>query len=309
MKIVFMGTPHFAIPALEKLIDSDHTIVGVFTKPAKPAGRGYKEILTPVHDVTIKHSLPVYTPSTFKDPNNVKQLRDLQPDVIVVTAYGLILRKEVLEIPKYGCINIHPSKLPRWRGAAPIQHTILSGDKETAVCIMQMDEGMDTGNILAQRDFEVPSKMTAKELHDLSANIGSEMLIETIETLEKGSAKPQKQSLDGITYANKINRDSEVINWYKTSFEIFNQIRTFSPKPGAFFSHNGENIKIITAEHEDLDHSFCAGEVVDDTLSIACAKGIIKPTLLQREGKKMIYTDAFLRGFPISKGTKLVKGS
>jgi methionyl-tRNA formyltransferase len=305
MKVIFMGTPDFAVPALQDLINSDHEIVGVFTKPPKPAGRGYQEIKSKVHILAEESGLPVFTPSTFKEVKNVEQFKKLNADVAVVAAYGLILRKEILDAPKYGCINIHPSRLPRWRGAAPIQHTILSGDKETSVCVMQMDEGMDTGDILLQKDLEVPTEMTAKDLHDKTAIIGGEMITQVLDQINNGSANPVAQSTEGVLYAAKITRDSERINWHKNAEEIFNQIRTFSPRPGAFFRYEAENIKIITADFAMVKHSGKQGEVLDNKLSIACKEGVLKPKLLQREGKKMIYTDAFLRGFPIPIGAIL----
>jgi methionyl-tRNA formyltransferase len=301
-----MGTPDFAVPALQSLIDSDHEIVGVYTKPPKPAGRGYHEIKSKIHELAEKHNLPVFVPSTFKELRNVEQFKSLNADVAVVAAYGLILRKDILETPKFGCINIHPSKLPRWRGAAPLQHTILSGDKETSVCVMQMDEGMDTGDIIIQQNLEVPIEMTTKELHDKTAQIGAELVLQTLVQISKGTVVRTKQREDGLVYATKITRDHEIINWFKPAEEIYNQIRAFSPRPAAQFSCNGEVIKIIAATFSLDDSGQKVGTVIDDNLSIACGKGVITPTLLQREGRKMIYTDAFLRGYSIPKGTSLI---
>ncbi len=301
-----MGTPDFSVPTLQALIESDHQIVGVYTKPPKPAGRGYKEVKSKIHELAEKHNLPVFVPSTFKEPRNVEQFKSLNADIAVVVAYGLILRKDILESPKFGCINIHPSKLPRWRGAAPLQHTILAGDKETAVCVMQMDEGMDTGDIIIQQDLNVPIEMTAKELHDLTSAIGAELVLRTLEQIASGTMTKNKQTEKGLIYATKITRDHEIINWHKSAEEIYNQIRTFTPRPAAFFKYNGEVIKVISAKFSNNDSGQKAGTVTDDELSIACGKGVVTPTLLQREGKKMIYTDAFLRGFPIAKGTNLI---
>ncbi len=301
-----MGTPDFSVPTLQALINSKHEIVGVYTKPPKPAGRGYQEVKSKVHELAEKNNLPVLVPSTFKEPRNVEQLKALGADIAVVVAYGLILRKDVLEAPKLGCINVHPSKLPRWRGAAPLQHTILSGDKETAVCIMQMDEGMDTGDIIIQQDVPVPQEMTAKELHDLTALIGAELVIKALDQFENGTVKRIKQIEEGLVYATKITRDHEIINWFKSAEEIYNQIRTFSPRPGAYFTYKGEVVKIISATFSAENSGEKAGMVLDDNLSIACGSGVLHPTLLQREGRKMIYTDAFLRGFQIFKGISLI---
>lgn len=306
MKVVFMGTPDFAVPALQKLIESKHAIIGVYTKPPKPAGRGYQELKSKVHLLAEKHNLTVLVPSTLRTDINFKQLQDLQPDVIVVAAYGLILPQSVLDLPKYGCINIHPSKLPRWRGAAPIQHTILSGDKETAVCIMQMDAGLDTGDILLQKDLAVPEIMTAYQLHDKAAQIGGEMVLEVLDILQSGEAKPIKQTEEGLVYATKLNREDELINWEKSAFEINCQIRTFTPRPAAYFRFDNEVIKVIEATYIADSHTYKSGEVVDDNLKIACGGGgFLQPMLLQREGKKQIYTDAFLRGFSIPRGSLL----
>ncbi len=301
-----MGTPDFSVPTLQALIESQHEIVGVYTKPPKPAGRGYQEVKSKIHELAEKHNLPVFVPSTFKEPRNVEQFKSLNADIAVVVAYGLILRKEILESPKFGCINVHPSKLPRWRGAAPLQHTILAGDKETAVCIMQMDEGMDTGDIIIQQDLNVPIEMTAKELHDVTSQIGSELVLKVLDQIASGTMTRVKQTEEGLIHATKITRDHEIINWHKSAEEIYNQIRTFTPRPAAFFKYNGEVVKIISAKFSNESSEQKAGTVTDDKLSIACGKGVITPTLLQREGKKMIYTDAFLRGFPIAKGTNLI---
>lgn len=306
MKIIFMGTPYFAVPTLEKLLASEHDVIAVYTKEPKKAGRGQNEIKSPIHQLAEAHNIKVFTPKTLRGEEALQEFNALQADVAVVAAYGLLLPKAILESTKYGCINLHPSKLPRWRGAAPIQHTILSGDKETAICIMQMDEGMDTGDILMQRELPVPAQMTAAELHDLASHIGADMMIETLNALQLGGLDSHKQSEEGATHARKINRDDEKLDWGKSSFLVNCQIRTFSPKPGAYFTYSGENIKVLEAQYDDsLQHNYVPGEVIDDNLSIACAHGVLKPTLLQREGRKMIYVEAFLRGFQIPKGVQL----
>jgi methionyl-tRNA formyltransferase len=194
--------------------------------------------------------------------------------------------------------------LPRWRGAAPIQRTILAGDLNTEVCIMQMDEGMDTGDILLKQEVSIHEQMTSKELHDLAAEIGGKLVLDTVSAIAMGAIKPVKQSMDGVLHAAKLTRADELINWQKSAFEIYCQIRAFSPRPGAYFKYNNEVIKIIQADYIAGDASqFQPGEVVDAEFTIACGDGFLKPTLLQREGRKMIYNDAFLRGFPIAPGT------
>ena len=306
MKIVFMGTPHFALPTLQALIDSGHDILAIYTKEPKKAGRGQQESKSPVHQLAEKNSLNILTPATLRSQDAIDQLQSLKPDVAVVVAYGLILPQSILDIPKHGCINLHPSKLPRWRGAAPLQHTILSGDKETDICTMQMDKGMDTGDVILREAFSIPDDMTASMLHDEAAKIGSSLIIETLKQIESGTAIRTKQSEIGVTHAGKISRDDEKIDWNKSSYLVNCQIRTFSPRPGAYFTYNGENIKVLKASYDDsYTHNAEAGSVLDDDLSIACGTGILRPELLQREGRKMIYRDAFLRGFVIQKGSKL----
>lgn len=305
MKIIFMGTPDFAVPTLKKLISSKHEIIAVYTKPPKPSGRGYAESKSPIHLIAEENNIKVFTPSTLKTPETIEEFKNLKADTAVVAAYGLILPQAILEASKHGCINIHPSKLPRWRGAAPLQHTILAGDKETAICIMQMDTGMDTGDILAEKNLTLDDKITAKELHDKTSEIGADMVLEALDLLEKGQINRQKQNSDGVTHAHKITKEHEKINWNKTAFEINCQIRTLSPRPGAYFKFNEENIKIIQADYSMEKHDYEPGTVSDDKLTIACKTGFIYPKLLQREGKKMIYTDAFLRGFNIAKGAVL----
>lgn len=302
-----MGTPHFAVPTLQALIDSEHEIVAVYTMPPRPAGRGQQELQTPIHQLASANGLSVRTPKNFKDPKDVEEFQALDADVAVVTAYGVIVPQVILDGTKYGCINIHPSKLPRWRGAAPLQHTILSGDKETSICIMQMDKGMDTGDILMEKHVDVPADMTASDLHDLTSKMGASMLLETLAHVKDGSIQRTVQSTEGVTHARKIERSDEKIVWSDTAYMVNARIRTFSPRPGAYFVYNGQNIKVLQAEiDESAQHHATPGTVLDNDLGIACGKGILKPTLLQREGKKMMYRDAFLRGFPIPKGSVLV---
>jgi len=305
MKVVFMGTPHFAAPALKKIIESNHEIVGVYTKMPKPAGRGFKESKSVIYRLAEENNLPLFTPKNFKDSHDLEQLKALNPDVIVVAAYGLILNKEVLSTPKYCCLNIHPSSLPRWRGAAPIQRAVFSGDKETSVCIMKMDEGLDTGDVVLRRDFPVDEKTTAYELHDYCAELGAQLTLEAMELLEKGIATFTKQSEDGLVYAEKLTPKDEIINFTDDVFKISCQIRALAPKPAAYFKFKDEIIKIIEAEFERRNHDLKPGTVADDNFTIAANGGFIKPKLVQRQGKKMIYTDAFLRGFKIEKGDVL----
>lgn len=306
MKIVFMGTPKFSVPTLEKIIASNHEVVAVYTKPPKPAGRGKQELKSPVHLLSEQYSIPISTPNSLRSDQEAEKLSALKPDVVIVVAYGLILPRSILDIPKICALNLHPSKLPRWRGAAPLQRTILAGDKESGVCIMKMDEGMDTGDVFLKHEFSVSEEMTIQELSDYTSNIGAEMMVRALDILAADPKHPSvKQTEEGVVYADKLKSEDEIINWHQPVRMVNCQIRAFSPKPGAYFRYKGEVIKIIVAEYEEYEHSFTPGLVIDDHLTVACSKGVIKPQLLQRQGRKMIYTDAFLRGFPIKQGTIL----
>ncbi|MSO13235.1 methionyl-tRNA formyltransferase [Rickettsiales endosymbiont of Trichoplax sp. H2] len=307
MKIVFMGSPEFACPTLEKLANSNNEVVAVYTKAPKNSGRGMKEVKSAIHKLSEKFSLNIFVPKKLKDPDALNQFKEINPDIAIVAAYGLIIPKEFLEIPKFGFINIHPSDLPRWRGAAPIQRTIMAGDNKTAICIMRMDEGLDTGDIILRKKIILDNTLTAKELHDKCSKLGADMILEALKLFETNKVIYRKQDSIGITYAEKISSQEELLDFNLTAVEVNNVIRALSPKPGAYFIYNNEIIKIICATTEENNEKHQPGTVIDNNLSIACKDSILKPTLLQRQGRKMIYTDAFLRGFNITKGTKLNK--
>ncbi len=305
MKIVFMGTPDFAIPAFEVLLNSGHQVLAAYTREAKPFGRGKKLTKSPVHILAEKHGIQAYTPKNFKNNQDVEDLKALDADIIVVVAYGLIIPPALLKAFKYGVINIHPSKLPRWRGAAPIQRCIMAGDKETAICIMQMDEGLDTGDIILEKSYPIPENITSNQLSHLLANQGANLLLEALEKIEDGTAEWKKQSDEGITYANKISKEEGEINWDLDARSVNCMIRGLSPRPGAYFVYNNERIKIITAEYDLKEVNYSPGTVIDGHLTIACGKGTIKPTLVQRRGREMVYTEAFLRGFSVHIGANI----
>ena len=294
-QVIFMGTPHFALPALQGLIDSAHEIVAVYTAPPKPAGRGKDIKKSAVHELAEKHGLNVLTPASLKN----EQLP--AADIAVVAAYGILLPEHILNAPKFGCINIHPSLLPRWRGAAPIQRTIMAGDTLTAVCIMQMDKGLDTGDILMQGNFEVEPNMTAGELHDFCAKLGAEMVLGCLTAA--GNITPIRQSLEGVTYAKKITKDDEVIDWADSAENIRNKIRGLNPFPGAYFMHDGKKMKVFEVEVEAGDGK--NGEVLDDKLLIACRENAVRIKKLQKEGKRPMTATEFLNGSAILKGTIL----
>ncbi|WPX97223.1 Methionyl-tRNA formyltransferase [Candidatus Bandiella woodruffii] len=302
-----MGSPEFAAPTLLALVSTQHQVIAVYTKPPSYSGRGLQENKSVIHNLAEKFDISVMTPKRLRDSENIEVFRSFAPDIVVVAAYGLIIPKEFLQIPKYGFINVHPSDLPRWRGAAPIQRTIMAGDTKTAICIMQMDEGVDTGDIILRKEILLDDQITAKELHDMCAETGGKMVLETLSLIEQKKVLHKKQSDIGVTYAEKIQSNEEKIDFNLGAIEINCKIRTLSPRPGAYFFYNNEIIKIIKAQVVDLKHDFEPGMVIDDNLSIACKEGVIKPILLQRQGKKMIYTDAFLRGFNIPAGNKVQK--
>jgi methionyl-tRNA formyltransferase len=301
MNIIFMGSPDFALPTLEALIASEHTVVGVYSQPPKPAGRGKKDRKTAIHTLAEKHSLPVFTPKSLKGKKEQDDFKTLSADIAVVAAYGLILPKAILSACPKGCINIHPSLLPRWRGAAPIQRTIMAGDKETGVCIMQMDEGLDTGDILVQEMLEIEEHMNAGLLHDSLAELGAQLILQTL----KNNYVPKPQGEKDTTYAEKISKQEAAIDWSLDAKVIYNHIRGLSPWPGAYFTFNGERIKLLAAEWHEPDHRAPAGTALDEHLTISCGKGTLTPLELQRAGKKPMPRDVFLRGFDIPTGTVL----
>jgi methionyl-tRNA formyltransferase len=307
MKVVFMGTPQFALPTLKALAESSHEIVAVYTQPPRPAGRGQKDTPSPVHQYALENNIPVYTPTSLKTPEAQAEFAAHKADVTVVVAYGLLLPKPILEAYPRGCINVHPSKLPRWRGAAPIQRTIMAGDKETSICIMQMDAGLDTGDILYEETEFVPDFADSGELHDMLAEQAGPMILLTLDALQKGSITPRKQSSEGVTYAKKITKEECRIDWNQPAEHIKNQIRGLSPSPGAYFMYKGEKIKVFTASASSMRHfsDVAPGTTIDNHLVVACGKGILSMQELQRAGKSPLMSQEFLKGFPIPPGSIL----
>ncbi len=300
MRIIFMGSPDFAVPSLNALVDAGHEVVAVYSQPPRPAGRGKGERKTAVHERAEALGIAVCTPRTLRDDEEQARFRALDADLAVVAAYGLILPREILEAPKGGCINVHASLLPRWRGAAPIQRAILAGDDVTGVTIMRMDEGLDTGPMLAT--WETPIVIeTAGMLTDELAEAGARLLQEVL--AEPLAYPPVAQPDEGATYAPKISKSETSIDFARSALEIERQVRALSPSPGAFFEANGERIKILYAE--DDEGSGAPGTVLDDELTIACGVGVLIPVQVQRAGRGVMTPGELLRGFPIPKGTKL----
>lgn len=298
-KIIFMGTPNFALPALQAIIDDqDFEIVAVYSKEPQIAGRGHKLQNSPIHNLALQNNLKIFTPKTLKNPEVQKEFADLKADIAVVVAYGLLLPKEILQAPKFGCINIHPSLLPRWRGASPIQRTIMAGDTETGVDIIQMDEGLDSGDILAEERFSLDDQINYQELADKTAKIGARLVIQTLKNLRDQKINPKKQDNSKAVYAHKLNKEEFAIDWNFSASEINNKIRGLSGCGSAYFKLNGEKIKIHQAKIiNELPHNYAAGEIIIYKLTIACKTGVIQPQILQRAGKNKMTLGEFLRGF------------
>lgn len=305
LSIVFMGTPEFAVPSLRALHEAGHKIVAVYTQPPRPAGRGQKETPSPVQDYAEAHKLPVFTPESLKTPEAQSQFTSHKADVAVVVAYGLLLPKPILTAYPIGCINVHPSLLPRWRGAAPIQRTIMAGDRETAVTIMQMDEGLDTGDMLLVEKYPIPEGTDAGTLHDTLAEKAGPLLLKTLQGLAQKTITPVPQPNSGVGYAKKITRDESRINWNQPAETLYHHILGLAPSPGAFFEYRNEKIKIFDTAYESAPATAKPGTIMDDALGIACNPGVLHPKTLQRSGKKRMSAEELLRGFSIPKGTVL----
>ena len=296
-----MGTPDFAVPTLRALCDAGHEIVMVYTQPPRPAGRGQKPRPSPVQAFAESRGLPVRTPTSLKSDEDRNAFAALRPDAAVVVAYGLILPKPVLAAPRFGCLNLHASLLPRWRGAAPLQRAIMSGDSETGVAVMQMEAGLDTGPVLASQRWPIDDTTTTPGLHDQLAEIGAPLMVETLEALAAGTATATPQPEDGVTYAAKIDKAEARIDWNRPAIDIDRQIRALNPFPGAWFETDGQRIKVHAAAVVEGDGQ--PGEVLDDRLTVACGKGALRLIRLQRQGKSAVDADAFLRGFAVERGT------
>ena len=299
-----MGTPEFSVPALKKLIEAkDHQVVGVFTQTAKAKGRGLKEANSSVQNLANAHNIPVYTPKTLRNQEAADLINSITADIIVVVAYGFIIPENILNSKKYGCLNIHPSRLPKYRGAAPLQRTIIDGETSTAVCIMQMDAGLDTGDIILEQDFELTSNISLPELHDKCAQLGADLLIQVLDRIETLPRIPQKES--GVSYAHKLTKQEGKIDWSDSSYKIDCKIRGMNPWPGTYFEYEGKIIKILQASCKNTDHDHKAGLVLNDRLEVACGKGILVIEKVQLSGRAPLAADEFLRGFKIPPGALL----
>lgn len=300
MRIAFMGTPDFAVPTLDALVDAGHEVVAVYSQPPRRAGRGKALRPSPVQERAEALGIAARTPFTLRDAEEQAAFAALGLDVAVVAAYGLILPVPVLEAPRLGCLNVHGSLLPRWRGAAPIHRAILAGDAATGVTIMGMEKGLDTGPMYLSRETAIDGK-TAGELTQELAHMGAAMMVEVLGDLTR--FPPLRQPEDGVTYAAKIEKHEARLDFTRSATEVERQVRAFNPVPGAFLEHEGERIKILAAEVANL--SGAPGTVLDGTLTIACSAGAIAPALVQRAGRAVMRPSELLRGFAIPVGTRL----
>lgn len=310
MRVIFMGTPEIGVPTLREIVAHGHEVVAVYSQPPRPAGRGHKEQKGAVHRAADELNLPVFTPRNFKNPDEVAAFAAHDADVAIVVAYGLLLPKAILDAPKYGCLNLHGSKLPRWRGAAPIQRAIMAGDKETALMVMQMDEGLDTGPVALSEPIAITPEMNAGELHDRMSILGADLMVRALSALERESLTFTPQPEQGATYAKKIDKAETRILFAQAASAVHNHIRGLSPHPGAWceMELGGEMQRVKILQSEVTSGTGIPGTILDDDLSIACAQGAIRVLRLQRAGKGAMSTDEFLRGSGSLKGQVLTDG-
>ncbi|WP_299642439.1 methionyl-tRNA formyltransferase [Devosia sp.] len=297
MKIIFMGTPEFAVPTLTEIVSTGHEVVAVYTRAPKPAGRGQAERKSPVHEAAEGFGIPVFTPRSLKQAPEQEVFASLDADVAVVVAYGLILPKPILEAPRLGCLNLHGSLLPRWRGAAPIQRAVMAGDKRTGVMVMQMDEGLDTGAVGLVEEMPIGPDMTSGELHDKMMLVGADLMSRALAALDRGSLHFTPQSEEGVTYAKKIDKAEARIDWTRPADEVHNLIRGLSPFPGAWFelALNGAPTRIKALRSTLVAGQGAPGTILPD-LTITCGTGAVRLTAVQREGKGAMDAATFLRG-------------
>jgi methionyl-tRNA formyltransferase len=308
VRIAFLGTPAFAVPTLKALVEAGHDVAAVYTRAPKPAGRRGLELTpSPVHAFADAHGLPVLTPKTLRDPTAVDSFAALGIGLAVVVGYGLILPPAILAVPRHGCLNLHPSLLPRWRGAAPIQRPIMAGDTETAAAIMMMEEGLDTGPIALEERVPIPPDATAAEMHDTLAAIGARLMVEALDGVAAGTLRFRPQAEDGIVYATKIDKAEARIDWSQPARRIHDTIRGLSPFPGAWFEADlgkgAERIKVLRSR--TADRVGTPGTTLDDALTIACGDGAVQLVEIQPAGKKPMSADAYLLGTRVAAGTRL----
>ncbi|MGE4219017.1 MAG: methionyl-tRNA formyltransferase [Alphaproteobacteria bacterium] len=303
MRIVFMGSPDFSVPILDALLAAGHSVAAVYAQPPRPAGRGQHERPCPVHAFAAARGLAVRTPRSLRDAQAQQAFAELDADVAVVAAYGLILPAPVLAAPRHGCINVHASLLPRWRGAAPIQRAIEAGDAETGVTIMQMEAGLDTGPMLLAESVPIGPAATAADLHDALAALGARLIVAALDRLAAGTLAATPQPEAGVTYARKLTPQDGRLDWTQPAADLVRKIRAFTPWPGAWFTLDGQRIKALAAEA--AKGTGAPGTVLDDRLTVACGTGALRLLRVQREGRQAMDAGAFLRGRSVTPGTAL----
>ncbi len=313
MKVIFMGTPEFSVPTLNALIQSKHEVVACYTQPDKPKGRGKKMMMTPVKELCLEHQIPVYQPKRIRHAEEVQKFKAIQADVAVVIAYGQILPHEILSHPRYGCLNIHASLLPKYRGAAPYQWAILRGEKETGITTMQMDVGMDTGDMLLKSTLNIASDETAGSLHDRLMVLGGDLILETLDGIEAGTLKPIQQQEDEATYAPMLKKEEGNIDWSQSAKEIEQKIRGLCPWPSAYSYFNGDLIKLWKAEVEMSPIGLNVEKKGIGTIchidknrgiGVCCGQGILYIQCLQEQGKKRMEIKDYLNGHTLNIGDK-----
>lgn len=308
LRIVFMGTPQFSVPSLQAIAANGHQVVAVYSQPPRPAGRGMADRKSPVHEAAEALGSPVLTPKSLKGADEQEIFRAHGADAVVVIAYGLLLPKPVLEAPRFGCYNLHASKLPRWRGAAPIQRAIMAGDAETAAIVMRMDEGLDTGPVCLETAVSIGHAMTAGELHDALSIAGAPLVIEALDRLEAGTLPSRPQAAEGVTYAAKIEKQEARMDFSRSAIGVHNHVRGLSPFPGAWFEAapeggKPERIKVLRTEVVDLAGE--PGVALDSALTIGCGQGAVRLIDVQRAGKRVMDAQEFLRGFSFPKDSRV----
>jgi len=298
-RIAFMGTPNFAVPILNSLLNTHYDVVAVYTQPPRPVGRGYKLSPSPIHEIAQTRKIPVFTPPSLKAEEAQTQWKSLDLDVAIVAAYGLILPKAILEAPRWGCINVHASLLPRWRGAAPIQRAILNGDSETGVTIMKMDEGLDTGDMLLMEKTPISPTTTSSQLHTTLSHLGAEALLKALPSYISGTLQPTPQPQIGITYAEKLAKKEGQLDWHLPAAFLERKIRALNPWPGTWFDIGNDRIKVLNAIVVPLPSPQPPGTILDNHLTVACGEQALRLVLVQKVGKSALHVDDFLRGYEL----------
>jgi len=307
LRTIFMGTPDFAVPTLSALLGHGHEIVACYSRAPAPAGRGMALRLSPVHQAAERFGIPVLTPSTLRTPEALDEFRSHQADVAIVVAYGMLLPKDILDVPPLGCLNLHASLLPRWRGAAPIQRAIMAGDPETGVAVMKMAEGLDTGPVGMVERLVIAPELNAGEAHEILARLGADLMVRALAALGRGGLSFREQSTEGVTYARKISNDECKIDWSASAQTIHDHIRGLAPFPGAYtmidLGKGPERVKILRATR--TEGVGAPGQILDDALTIACGNGALRLLDLQRAGAKALPVDLFLRGVSLPAGQRI----